>query len=102
MHRLCSSAANKCLACDLPGMPCIGAHCEFECKFETGVREAAARDCSVLLFHEGCLTGYPMAEDLASIDWTAVSTEEDRVATLYDYFKSECCADIILQCCTPF
>ena len=46
------------------------------------IREAAAAGVSILLFHEGCLTGYPMAEDVEVMDWDAVVAEEARIAAL--------------------
>jgi len=45
-------------------------------KIEARVREAAERGCQALLFHEGCLTGYPDAERVEQLDFSQVEAAE--------------------------
>ncbi|HIG16654.1 MAG TPA: carbon-nitrogen hydrolase family protein [Candidatus Handelsmanbacteria bacterium] len=51
-------------------------------RIETRVREAAQLDCQVLLFHEGCLTGYPDADRVETLDFAAIEAAERRVQQL--------------------
>ena len=37
------------------------------------VHEASSLGCRILLFHEGCLTGYPDREQIKNIDLSKVS-----------------------------
>ena len=48
-------------------------------KIETRIREAADRGVQVLLFHEGCLTGYPDAERAEQLDFAAVEAAESSI-----------------------
>ena len=52
------------------------------CKIEQKIEEAAHRECSVILFHEGCLTGYPDAGALGRLDFQAVAWAEKRVKNM--------------------
>ena len=52
-------------------------------KVEARVEEAAARGVQILLFHEGCLTGYPLSAEICEgIDWALLAAAEARVAEL--------------------
>ena len=51
-------------------------------KIESRVREAADRDCQVLLFHEGCLTGYPDDERVKAVDFDRIETAEASIQQL--------------------
>lgn len=46
------------------------------------VQEAADRGCNVVLFHEGCLTGYPDADATASLDFSWLETAEESIRQL--------------------
>ena len=48
-------------------------------KIESRVREAADRGCQVLLFHEGCLTGYPDDERVKAVDFDRIETAEASI-----------------------
>ncbi len=45
-------------------------------KIEARIREAAEQHCQVILFHEGCLTGYPDAEQTEALDFDAITAAE--------------------------
>jgi omega-amidase len=51
-------------------------------KIESRIHEAAAAGCDVVLFHEGCLTGYPDAERVDALDFEWVVTAEERIRQL--------------------
>ncbi|MBT6147338.1 MAG: hypothetical protein HOH74_18020, partial [Gemmatimonadetes bacterium] len=51
-------------------------------KVESRIREAAAGGCQVLLFHEGCLTGYPDAERVEALDFDWIEAAEQSVQQL--------------------
>ena len=46
------------------------------------IREAKQRGCQIVLFHEGCLTGYPAKDQLSAIDFSRVRAAEEEVRTL--------------------
>ena len=46
------------------------------------IRDAKSAGCHVVLFHEGCLTGYPSREHLSSIDFAEVRKAEHEVRDL--------------------
>lgn len=48
-------------------------------KIEARIEEAAAAGCHVLLFHEGCLTGYPDEDELRNLDTSQVAAAEAAV-----------------------
>ncbi len=43
------------------------------------VRDAKLQDCEVVLFHEGCLTGYPNGEQIAHLDFGEVRAAEHEI-----------------------
>ena len=51
-------------------------------EIETRLREAADRGCQALLFHEGCLTGYPDGEQVQELDFTWLERAEQTVQQL--------------------
>ena len=51
-------------------------------RIEARVREAADRKCQVLLFHEGCLTGYPDAERVTILDFAWIEAAETSIQQL--------------------
>lgn len=51
-------------------------------KIEARLDEASHRECEVLLFHEGCLTGYPDAERVVDLDFAAIESAEKRIQRL--------------------
>ena len=54
-----------------------------QAKIEDKMHEAAAAGVQILLFHEGCLTGYPVdAAVCGRIDWALVARAEARVQRL--------------------
>ncbi|MEN8230293.1 MAG: carbon-nitrogen hydrolase family protein [Bacteroidota bacterium] len=53
-----------------------------EKKITEAVIEAANQGCEVILFHEGCLTNYPVGEDIKKIDFEKVRAAEKRILGL--------------------
>lgn len=53
-----------------------------ERKITEAVIEAANLGCEVILFHEGCLTNYPVGDDIKKIDFLKVRTAERRILSL--------------------
>jgi len=51
-------------------------------KIMKSMREAKANGCQVVLFHEGCLTGYPEAKQLEAIDFAEVRAAEQQIRSL--------------------
>jgi len=51
-------------------------------KIESAVREARGRGCEIVLFHEGCLTGYPNKGHLKRLDFDQVARAEKKVLRL--------------------
>ncbi len=51
-------------------------------KIEDRIHEAAAIDCDCILFHEGCLTGYPHRKALEHTDFSVVRKAEERIVDL--------------------
>jgi len=51
-------------------------------KIIASVKEAKERGCEVVLFHEGCLTGYPNRKAVKKVDFTLVAKAEGRVRRL--------------------
>jgi len=51
-------------------------------KIADRMREAHAAGCQALLFHEGCLTGYPDREAAAALDLDQVAAAEAEIRTL--------------------
>ena len=49
---------------------------------ETRLREAADRGCQAVLFHEGCLTGYPDDERVNALDFARVEGAEQTIQHL--------------------
>lgn len=49
---------------------------------ETRLREAADRGCQAVLFHEGCLTGYPDDERVRGLDFAWVEQAERTIQQL--------------------
>jgi len=51
-------------------------------KVESAVRQAARQGCEIILFHEGCLTGYPSGDQVRRIDLESVAKAERRICRL--------------------
>ena len=51
-------------------------------KILEAIRQAHQRGCQVVLFHEGCLTGYPNREQVERLDFSRVAGAESRVRRL--------------------
>ena len=51
-------------------------------KILDSLRQAARQGCRILLFHEGCLTGYPNREQVAQLDFGQVAEAEGQVVKL--------------------
>jgi len=51
-------------------------------KIMKSMRDAKAAGCQVVLFHEGCLTGYPEADQLKSVDFSKVRAAERQIRSL--------------------
>ena len=51
-------------------------------KIETMLQQAQECGCDIVLFHEGCLTGYPDAMAVQHLDFVQVEQAEKRVCTL--------------------
>ncbi len=51
-------------------------------KIVAAMREASQRKCQVVLFHEGCLTGYPNGQQIQGIDFAAVRAAESEIRQL--------------------
>ena len=51
-------------------------------KIETRIREAAAAGVQILLFHEGCLTGYPDDERVQTLDFDWIAQAESTIQRL--------------------
>ncbi|MCC7336701.1 MAG: carbon-nitrogen hydrolase family protein [Pirellulaceae bacterium] len=52
------------------------------CKIMDSIRQAKSRACDIVLFHEGCLTGYPNREQLKSLDFALVRQAELEIRDL--------------------
>jgi len=55
---------------------------ENEKKITNAVIEAANQGCEVILFHEGCLTNYPVGDDIKRIDFKKVRAAERRILSI--------------------
>jgi predicted amidohydrolase len=53
-----------------------------EAKITRAIVDAAEQGCEVILFHEGCLTNYPVGDDLNKIDFDRVRAAEKRILNL--------------------
>ncbi|NKB67991.1 MAG: hypothetical protein GKR89_13100 [Candidatus Latescibacteria bacterium] len=51
-------------------------------KIVAAMRRAAREGCQILLFHEGCLTGYPDRAQVARLDFARVAAAEEKVVKL--------------------
>ena len=51
-------------------------------KITDAVIEAAKQGCEVILFHEGCLTNFPVGDDIKRIDFEKVRAAERRILSL--------------------
>ena len=51
-------------------------------KIEPRIREAAAAGVRILLFHEGCLTGYPDNERVQTLDFDWIAQAESTIQSL--------------------
>ena len=51
-------------------------------KIMAAMREASQRGCQVVLFHEGCLTGYPNGQQVQQVDFAAVRVAEREIRDL--------------------
>ena len=51
-------------------------------KIMAAMREASQLGCQVVLFHEGCLTGYPNGQQVEQIDFAAVRAAECEIRDL--------------------
>jgi len=55
---------------------------ENEKKISEAIIDAANQGCEVILFHEGCLTNYPVGDDVERIDFEMVRAAERRILGL--------------------
>ena len=53
-----------------------------EKKITNAIIEASNLGCEIILFHEGCLTNYPVGEDIDKIDFSKVRAAEKRILGL--------------------
>lgn len=53
-----------------------------EKKITNSIIEAANLGCEIILFHEGCLTNYPVGKDIQKIDFPKVRAAEKRILSL--------------------
>jgi len=53
-----------------------------ESKILQKIREAADASCRIVLFHEGCLSGYPNGEQIGGLDFNRVREAEKRIKSL--------------------
>ena len=63
----------------------IGTHTDLDAnldKIVSSMRQAAKQGCEVLLFHEGCLTGYPDARQVKKLDFDLVGRAEKKIQRL--------------------
>ncbi|MBN2410282.1 carbon-nitrogen hydrolase family protein [candidate division KSB1 bacterium] len=51
-------------------------------KIKSSINEAYNQGCEIVLFHEGCLTGYPNGKAITNIDFTAVRSAETEIRDL--------------------
>ena len=51
-------------------------------KIMEAIRQAKSRGCEIVLFHEGCLTGYPNQEQVEQLDFAAVRQAELEICRL--------------------
>jgi predicted amidohydrolase len=51
-------------------------------KIVKAIRDASVAGCDVVLFHEGCLTGYPTRDRIQEIDFQAVRQAEKEICRL--------------------
>lgn len=56
-------------------------------KIMDSIRQAKSRACDIVLFHEGCLTGYPNREQLESLDFALVRQAELEIRDLAKELK---------------
>ena len=55
---------------------------ENERKILEMIREAAGAGCKIVLFHEGCLSGYPNGEQIGTLDFSQVREAEKKIKSL--------------------
>ena len=53
-----------------------------EKKIIAKIKEAAATGCQIILFHEGCLSGYPNGEQIKTISFEQVRQAEKNIRAL--------------------
>ena len=53
-----------------------------EKKITTSIIEAAGIGCEIIIFHEGCLTNYPVKEAVENLDFVKVRAAEKRILSL--------------------
>ena len=53
-----------------------------EKKISKSIKEAAEIGCEIILFHEGCLTNYPINEAAKNLDYPKVRAAEKRILSL--------------------
>ncbi len=51
-------------------------------KIMDALRQAKSQGCDIILFHEGCLTGYPNQEQVAKLDFAVVRQAELEISLL--------------------
>ncbi len=51
-------------------------------KIKNSIYEAHRQGCEIVLFHEGCLSGYPTGEAIGDIDFAAVRNAEKEIRDL--------------------
>jgi predicted amidohydrolase len=51
-------------------------------KITAKIREASAANCEIILFHEGCLSGYPNGEQIKKIDFSRIRQAEKEIKAL--------------------
>jgi predicted amidohydrolase len=51
------------------------------------IKEAKAEECEIVLFHEGCLTGYPDGKSIHGIDFAKVQQAEKEIIDLAKELK---------------
>jgi predicted amidohydrolase len=53
-----------------------------ERKIVEKIKEARLQNCEIILFHEGCLTGYPNGEQIKAMDFSRVQKAEKAIKSL--------------------
>jgi len=53
-----------------------------EKKITESIKEAASIGCEIIIFHEGCLTNYPVKEAVINLDFAKVRAAEKRILSL--------------------